>query len=86
MQFPRVRFTTRRLMAASAAVAGVMGVGGLNEFEASLLSAMCSFVVPPILVVMILRGFDPTPPRRHEDFPDANDAEPHGVGEVEGSR
>jgi hypothetical protein len=64
MQIPRGRFTTRRLMAASAVVAGVMAVGRLNEFEASLFFAMCYFVVPPILVIMILRGFDPARPRR----------------------
>jgi hypothetical protein len=59
IRFPRVRCTTRRLMAVSAVVAGVMSVGGLNEFEASLFFAVCYFVVPPTLVIMILRGFDP---------------------------
>ena len=62
MRWPRVQFTIRRLMAVSAVVGGGMVVGRLNEFEASLFFAVCYFVVPPTLVVMILRSFDPARP------------------------
>ena len=46
-------------MAVSAALGGVMVVGRMNEFEASLFFLVCYLVVPPTLVVMILRSFNP---------------------------
>ena len=60
---PTKRLTIRRLMAVSAVVGGIIVVGRMNEFEASLFFAVCYFVVPPTLVVMILRSFDPARPR-----------------------
>ena len=59
MRLPLARLTLRRLMAAVAVIALVMSVRTLNEFEASLLFALCYFAVPPTLVIMILRRFDP---------------------------
>jgi hypothetical protein len=62
-RLPRMRFTVRRLMAAAAVVALVLalvrGVRALNELEAGLLCGVCYFVVPPTLVIMFLRRFDP---------------------------
>jgi hypothetical protein len=62
-------------MAASAVVAVGMVLLRLNEFEATLVLAVCYFVVPPILVIKILRRCDPAWRHRREARNDAGTRE-----------